>query len=403
MKMWCKHIRLLFLVTMLGACSEWLQVEPESELTREEFWQTGNDVQAVVAGTYKELAGCVERLFKWSELRGDLIVPGQNISPDDRRIMDGFIYPENDLNRWDQLYRTINFANTVLKFSPLVVDRDQTFTENESRAFEAEALYLRSLCYFYLVRIFRDIPLVLEASENDAQDYYPAVTPELDIFLQIIDDLQIAVVNLPTSYEKTEYNKGRATKSAAYALMADVYLYFEKYQACINACDEIINSGLYGMIDGEDWFMNFFPGNSNESIFEIQFDKDLNQTNLLYQMMAPAMGGSYPDGNDEFRVSPYFVIEFEKYLGDRRSGNRTYLAFSGGGWYVFVPLPSTHTGKREPTCLPVPLFLVLHPLIFNLLPTLQRYALRTPSRVRSRSAICNRMHSASCIRLCIQA
>jgi hypothetical protein len=320
---------------MLGACSEWLQVEPESELTRDEFWQTGNDVQAVVAGTYKELAGCVERLFKWGELRGDLIVPGQNISPDDRRIMDGFIYPENDLNRWDQLYRTINFANTVLKFSPLVVDRDQTFTENESRAFEAEALYLRSLCYFYLVRIFRDVPLVLEASENDAQDYYPPVTAEQDIFLQIIDDLQIAAVNLPTSYEKTEYNKGRATKSAAYALMADVYLYFEKYQACINACDEIINSGLYGMIDGEDWFMNFFPGNSNESIFEIQFDRDLNQTNLLYQMMAPAMGGSYPDGNDEFRVSPYFVIEFEKYLGDRRSGNRTYLAFSGGGWYVF--------------------------------------------------------------------
>jgi len=117
--------------------------------------------------------------------------------------------------------------------------------------------------------------------------------------------------------------------------LADVYLYFEKYQACINACDEVINSGLYGLIDGEDWFMNFFPGNSNESIFEFQFDKDLNQTNMLYKMMAPSMGGSYPDGNDEFRVSPYFVIEFEKFPTDRRAGNRTYLAFSGGGWYVF--------------------------------------------------------------------
>ena len=119
---------LLYLYFLSRACSEWLQLEPESELTREEFWQSGDDVQAVVAGTYKELAGCVERLFKWGELRGDLIVPGQNISPDDRRIMDGFIYPENDLNRWNQLYRTINFANTVLKFSPIVVERDQTFT-----------------------------------------------------------------------------------------------------------------------------------------------------------------------------------------------------------------------------------------------------------------------------------
>jgi len=335
MDKWFKNMFLLFLLALLGACSEWLQLEPESELTREEFWRSGDDVQAVVAGTYKELQGCVEKLFKYGELRADLIVAGQNISTDDKKIMDGFIYPENELNRWNQLYRIINFANTVLKFSPIVVERDQTFSENESKAFEAEALFLRSLCYFYLVRIYRDVPLVLEASENDAQDYYPAVSSEQEVFLQIIDDLKIAVQSLPTSYEKTEYDKGRATKSAAYALMADIYLYFEKYQACISACDQVINSNLYGLIDGEDWFMNFFPGNSNESIFEIQFDRDLNQTNLLYRMLAPTMGGTYPDGNDEFRVSPYFVQEFEKVPGDRRAGNRTYLTFSGGGWYVF--------------------------------------------------------------------
>jgi hypothetical protein len=335
MKRWFKNIVIFVPAAFLVGCSEWLQLEPESELTREEFWQSGNDVEAVVAGTYKEMTGLVEELFKWGELRGDLFVPGQNINTDDRKIMDGFIYPENEMNRWNQLYRTINFANTVLKFAPIVVERDQTFDENESKALEAEVLFLRSLCYFYLVRIFRDVPLVLEASENDAQDYYPAVSSEQEIFLQIIDDLKIAVQNLPTSYAKTEYDKGRATKSAAYALMADVYLYFEKYQACTDACDNVINSGLYGLIDGEDWFMIFFPGNSNESIFEIQFDKELDQTNELYQMYAPALGGTYPDGNDEFRVSPYFVKEFEENKSDRRGGNRTYLPFSGGGWYIF--------------------------------------------------------------------
>jgi starch-binding outer membrane protein, SusD/RagB family len=329
------RIIIITLAIALTGCSEWLQLEPESELTREEFWQTGNDVEAVVAGTYKDMTGYVEKLFKWGELRGDLFIPGQNIESDDRKMMDGFIYPENELNRWNELYRTINFANTVLKFAPIVVERDQTFDENESKALEAEVLFLRSLSYFYLVRIFRNVPLVLEASENDAQDYYPAVSSEQEVFLQIIDDLQIAVQNLPTSYAKTEYSKGRATKSAAYSLMADVYLYFEKYQACIDACDQVIGSGLYGMIDGEDWFMNFFPGNSNENIFEIQFDKDLNQTNFLYRMFAPAFDDTYPDGNDEFRVSPYFVKEFEKYLGDRRGGNRTYFTYTGGGWYVY--------------------------------------------------------------------
>lgn len=323
-------------VLAAGGCSDWLQLEPESELIREEFWQTGDDVEAVVSGTYKEVAGTVEKLFKWGELRADLMVPGANISASDRQIMDGFIYPENPLNRWNQLYRAINFANTVLKFSPVVVERDQAFTENESRAYEAEALFLRSLCYFYLVRIFRDVPLVLEASENDAQDYYPPVTPEGEIFLQIIDDLHTAVEGLPTAYGRTVYDKGRATKAAAYALMADVYLYYERYQACVDACDQVINSGLYGLIDGEDWFMNFYPGNSNESIFEVQFDKDLEQTNLLYRMFAPNPGdNTYPDGNDEFRVSPHFVREFERYPSDRRAGNRTYMEYSGAGWYRF--------------------------------------------------------------------
>ena len=337
MKKWTRYILFFFMLILPPGCSEWLQLEPESELIREEFWQTGDDVQAVVAGVYKELAGTVERLFKWGELRADLLVPGTNISAEDRRIMDGFIYPENGLNKWDRLYRAINFANTVLKFSPMVVDRDQTFNENESKAFEAEALYLRSLCYFYLVRIFRDVPLVLEASENDAQDYYPTKSSEQEIYQQIIKDLKIAVQGLPTSYGKLVYEKGRATKAAAYALMADVYLYFEDYQACIDACNQVINSGRFGLIDGEDWFMIFFPGNSNESIFEIQFNKDLEQRNLLYQMLAPyPRDGTYPDGRDEFRVSPYFVKEFEKYPGDRRAGNRTYLAYSGGGWYRFA-------------------------------------------------------------------
>lgn len=337
MRRWLRYSLVTILMGSTVGCSEWLQLEPESQLTREEFWQSGDDVEAVVAGSYKELAGMVEKLFKWGELRGDLFVPGQNISPDDRRIIDDFIYPENELNKWRELYRTINFANTVLKFSPIVVERDQTFDDNESYAFEAEALFLRSLCYFYLVRIYRDVPLILEASENDAQDYYPAVSSEQDVFLQIIDDLKIAVENLPTTYAKKEYDKGRATKVAAYSLMADVYLYFEKYQACVDACDQIINSGLFGLIDGDDWFMNFFPGNSNESIFEIQFDKDLNQTNLLYQMTAPyPRDGTYPDGNDEFRVSPYFVEEFEKYPGDRRAGNRTYFVYTGGGRYYYA-------------------------------------------------------------------
>ena len=84
-----KIVLICVLVIFFAGCSDWLQLEPESQLTREEFWRSGDDVEAVVAGIYKELTGLVEEMFKWGDLRGDLFVPGQNISPDDRRIMDG--------------------------------------------------------------------------------------------------------------------------------------------------------------------------------------------------------------------------------------------------------------------------------------------------------------------------
>jgi starch-binding outer membrane protein, SusD/RagB family len=317
------------LLLALSSCSDWLQLEPESDLTREEFWRSQGDVEAAIGGAYKELAGTVKTCFKWGELRGDILVSGSHIDIDDRNIMDGNIYPENGLTEWAEFYRTINYANTILKFSPQVMERDQTFTENESKALEAEALYLRSLCYYYLVRVFRDVPLVLEASLTDDQDYYPVIAKEEDILAQLIADLKTAVRYLPNTYGKIEYDKGRATKSAAFALLADIYLHRENYAECIDYCDQIINAHQFALIDGEDWFFNFYPGNSNESIFEIQFDKEQGQLNDLYSMTAPFPGdNTYPDGNDEFRFSPYMVKQFLKFEGDRRAGNKTYLPFN---------------------------------------------------------------------------
>jgi hypothetical protein len=324
----CKYW-LVCLLTLFSSCSEWLQLEPESDLTREEFWRSQGDVEAALGGAYKELAGSVTTLFKWGELRGDVFLPGSRIYIDDRNIMDGNIYPENSLTRWDGNYRIINYANTILQFSPQVLERDQTYTINESKALEAEALFLRSLSYFYLVRVFRDVPLVLEASLIDGQDYYPAVTREDIILHKLVEDLTIAERYLPNTYGKLEYDKGRATKSAAYALLADIYLQMEDYAACIAFCNRIIDSHQFALIDGEDWFFNFYPGNSNENIFEVQFDKNQNQLNQLYSITAPFPGDyTYPDGNDEFRFSQYLVKEYVKNEGDRRSGNKTYRPFN---------------------------------------------------------------------------
>ncbi|MCD7709764.1 MAG: RagB/SusD family nutrient uptake outer membrane protein, partial [Porphyromonadaceae bacterium] len=87
-------------------------------------------------------------------------------------------------------------------------------------------------------------------------------------------------------YTNWETN-GRATKWALYALGADAALWDEDYESAITYCDGILNasgSGAPAFLSSPthaSWFSIFNPGNSNESIFELQYNYEENQTNNL--------------------------------------------------------------------------------------------------------------------------
>ncbi|RPI43387.1 MAG: RagB/SusD family nutrient uptake outer membrane protein, partial [Bacteroidetes bacterium] len=97
-----------------------------------------------------------------------------------------------------------------------------------------------------------------------------------------------------TEYMGSDYFYGRANKYSILALLADVYLWDEQYEKCIEYCDQIINSGLYSLEPTETFFNIWYPGNSPlESIIEIQYDDDLEgQENPMYYNMISFTGGS---------------------------------------------------------------------------------------------------------------
>ena len=73
------------------------------------------------------------------------------------------------------------------------------------------------------------------------------------------------------------------------ALQADVYLWNEDYEKCIDACDKIITSNVYKLVPGLLWFEEIFAaGNSEESIFELQFSAD--KPNPFYGFFHPTSG-----------------------------------------------------------------------------------------------------------------
>lgn len=78
-------------------------------------------------------------------------------------------------------------------------------------------------------------------------------------------------------------NQGRATQWAYHALLADIYLWKEDYSRCIEHCDLLINSQKFTLLEGKRWFELFYPGYSDEGIFELAYDYDEDETtNSLY-------------------------------------------------------------------------------------------------------------------------
>src|SRR4030043_38837 len=192
MKIRIKHILIILILVIQTSCSEWMELIPPEGLIREEFWQTKEDVEAVIMGAYESFGLMDALLFKYGEIRADMVIGDNNQSDDERKIMESNIYPDNSFCNWSKFYQVINYCNEVLKNAPMVQERDNTFTDYQLRSYMSEASFLRGLSYFYLVRIFKDVPFVLEPTETDDSDVYLPKTDGDEILNFLLADLEEA-------------------------------------------------------------------------------------------------------------------------------------------------------------------------------------------------------------------
>ena len=134
----------------------------------------------------------------------------------------------------------------VIAHAPGVREIDDTYTEGAMNAHLSEAYFMRALMYFYLVRNFKEVPLVTTPYEDDSTPFSIAKSSEEEILKQIKADVQTALDSggAKEFYDNDNWNasKGRATKWALYALMSEVSLWTEDYDTCIKYADLLINA-----------------------------------------------------------------------------------------------------------------------------------------------------------------
>ena len=191
--------------TLLTSCSDFLEIKSPNEIVLEDFWNEKADVDAVVAGCYSRLqsSDIIKRMMIWGEFRSDNVGIGNNIQNDQNleKVLNESIDASNAYTTWDGFYNVINRCNTVLLYAPKVAEIDPAFTEEELRATIAEVSALRDLCYFYLIRTFRDVPYSTEAFIDDNQTFDLPATP----FEKVLDNLILDLEKVKNDAQK-KYN-----------------------------------------------------------------------------------------------------------------------------------------------------------------------------------------------------
>lgn len=353
-----------------SSCDKMLDVPPQNKLTLSQFWLSKDQAVAAISGIYSTVGSSsgssstsvapLESYIYWGEIRGELLksnpgkLKGDEITKENA---DNFTSTPNDANtKFTAFYKIVNLANQAIKNIPDIVKKDPSFSQIDADQLTGEAYFLRAFSYFWLVRTFKEVPLVLVPSETDNQDYNTPKSTADSIFAQIVKDLEIAKKTLPEWYDNVNYAKCRATKYSAMAMESDAYLWMASiskdetaknilYQKVIDNCDAIINSGRYFMLHGSRMATIYSTGRTEESIFETYSNSKLNNqinnlsiwfnTNQFFVITASAdplfssqdpdyrsanvpTGGTYPIPSSAFsyRTTDYTLLKYNKSTRD---------------------------------------------------------------------------------------
>ncbi len=328
--------KLLFCVAVTvginTSCNKKLDLEPRQNIDATNAIQSPEDVEAAVVGAYSvmgggALYGC--NLLMVSETQASHFPNTEQYAAWRGTFTGQQQIGRKTMNRnngeaarmWTSAYLAINTANIVLDNLGVVTDTDQ------KNQFEGEALFVRGIMHFELVRYFglpwgatanNDQPGIViktkvSKTEADASEKLPR-NKVSEVYTQVIADLTAAAAKLPDD------NGTRADKFTALAFLAKVYLQQGDYTKARGAADEVIRSNNYRM--NASVRAVFDNKNTAESIFEIQ-QNDQNNAGSANDGMATFFASLEGIGRADVRIAGAFVNTYN--VNDLRRSEWYYL------------------------------------------------------------------------------
>lgn len=265
------YITSLVALLLMSCSDDFLDRQPLDTINTENYPTTAEELVTVVNGAYQPLQWPkLYNLRMWSTdiMAGNSIVgAGGGSDGIETQDMANFVTNTDNagvLDLWRGPWPGILMSNIVLEAAPKM-DIDEDIRQRSM----GEAHFLRAHYYFILARFFGDVPLITEPQSSDS-DLFPPRDPVAQVYELIISDLNAAAELLPPKSSYGSENKGRASKGAAYGMLAKVHLTLGNYQEVVQYTTEVENLG-YAL--NENYADNFSITNENsiESLFEVQY------------------------------------------------------------------------------------------------------------------------------------
>jgi hypothetical protein len=284
----------------LFSCSKILEQEPKGQTFENAFWKTEADAKKALSGAYSSLRSNLLEHQYWHWV-GDIVMGTEqvtvNYNNDPYYGGTGSYQGGNfaavyadDMRDWTRFYQTILQTNLILEKVPAIPDA--TFATDAvatKRRIRGEALFIRSLVYFQLVRTLGGVPLVTAVDPNPIENKPVARNTATEVLERVISDLDSSISYLDWTYAGSLGVV--ANKGAAMALQAHANLWLgcvvksptmagTPDMAYVNKAsdlvDRIISSSQYGLKEVNSAgvidslaYSRAFVGNTRESIFEL--------------------------------------------------------------------------------------------------------------------------------------
>lgn len=283
-------IRILFIMifttSILAGCKKLVEVDaPITSTSQENVYSSDATAIAAVTGMYTSMSQNNNLLASADGFTGMSFA--SSLSADELTLYDlsrmnlnayyvnGLDALTNASGFWVIYYQYIFYANSAIEG----LNSSAGLTPSVKQQLLGEATFIRAFCYFYLVNLFGDVPLV--TTSDYKVNAVLSRSPVAKVYEQIINDLKSAQGLLSDNYldptllsPTTE--RVRPTKWAADALLARTYLYTKNYpDAEVQADSVISNSSLFSL----DSLNMTFLANSTETIWSLQPVNDFPSAN----------------------------------------------------------------------------------------------------------------------------